>query len=313
MPAVITHQIFGEEVHQLPVVDPSFPSVFNWGAQGPDIFLFTLPLSSDARRLIRVGISLHCGLVEKNLALMADCCRKAEGIEKAALTSYLYGYLAHYILDSTMHPFVYGIQRYFKALLPAASDNYLHRTIETNLDIIFLNKLRGMTIKDYSVSGRLKLRPELDFICRMFSRLMYDNYGIGIESERIRKSFSSMRSVYAFLYSPAGIKRGAIGAVEHIIGHRYPEYAALSHTVKASDKIDFANIDKAIIDEGSDALKHDAFELFETAKQRYETAAEKLRQILLDGGDFDDITNGLNFKGEREEDKSAGGQVMQTL
>ena len=300
MPAIITHYLFGKEVQKNTGREPAFSSIYNWGVQGPDVLFFSPPLSQDGRRLLRTGSVMHERDVEANLAFFCDYYRAASGTAREALTSYLYGYLAHYILDSTMHPFVYGMQRYFKKKLPRAGENYLHRKIETNLDVLFLKRLRNTTIRDYSISSRLQFKPELDAVCKMYGQLLRENYNIGIGSGLIHRSFCNMKTVYSFLYSPGGFKRNLLSAVEHATGHLYPEYAALAHTSEPTNEIDYANMEKSVHEPGNEALEYNAFELLDAACLRYRDAAGLLSGFLKNGGgDFHEITRGINFEGNR--------------
>lgn len=300
MPAIITHYLFGKEVRAQNSIVALCPGLFNWGTQGPDVFFFTPPFGKEARRISRLGEDMHAGKIEQNLIYMAESCRKAIGVEQNALRSYLDGYLAHYILDKTMHPFVYGMQRHFKTHLPEASDSFLHRTIETNLDVLFLARLMNQTVKSFRIVYKLKLKPELDYVCQMYSGLFYQNYGVGLRREQLRKSFVGMRSFYSLLYSPVGIKKGALATVERMLGNHYPEYASLVPTTKASTEIDFANLQKAISEEGNKALNSDAFALFEEAKRSYKQAYDCLNGFLQGEGTLREVTGGLNFEGKPE-------------
>lgn len=294
MPAIIMHLLFGEDVLHSVDFKPEYQDVYDWGTQGPDFLFFALPINAQYRRLNAVGSSMHRTDIEKNLSLMADCCSHAEGKRKAVLTSYFYGYLAHYILDRTFHPYVFALQRAFKALLPEAPDGYLHKKIETNLDVIFLDRLSGQTVKTYAVYKKLKISPELQCVCSLYSELFYRNYGIGIPRESIRGAFSHMKLVYNILYSPKGVKRGILAAAERFSGHPYPQIAALSHTPEYTGEIDYANVNKAVeIESSGEALTCSAFELYEKAKALYAQAAD----IFKNGGDFADITGGINFEG----------------
>lgn len=294
MPAVITHYLFGKEMIPCLPAPPACSSVFNWGTQGPDIFFFTPPLSAESRRIIQTGYRMHEQDVEEILAAISKQTIAAFGMEKSILTSYLYGYLAHYILDSTFHPFVYAMQRHLKAQIPDASDAYIHRLIETNLDVIFLQKLRGLSIRTFPIFQKLRIKPELAVVCRMYAVLLRERYGLGFSAARIQKSFSGMKTAYALLYSPRGIKRGAITATERLIGRRHPEIAALSHRVNAQDTFDFANLKREVGEQN-------AFELFAAAAQRYKDAVASLSQIFAAGtaaaSDFTVITHGINFEG----------------
>lgn len=298
MPAVITHYLFGEEVLKLTGFVPECPNIFIWGTQGPDFLFFSLPLGSEGTRLTRFGIKMHERDVEENMRFICDCCRTAGGLEKKVLVSYLYGYLAHFILDSCIHPYVYELQDQFNILLPKAQKSFLHKKIETNLDIIFLRRFREMDIRTFSISDKLIVTKELIPVCRLYSRMFHKQYGAGIGYEKILRSFQNMKMAYAALYSPRGGKRNAFSAAERLAGHRYPEIAALAHTVKPSREIDYTNVNRVFKGKDTGALAYTVYEHFNFACYRYCEAADLIARYLTDGsGDFSKITKGCNFKG----------------
>ena len=75
-----------------------FRRVYDMGLQGPDIFFFYNPLMKNAIR--QLGYSYHN---MPGRQFFTHACKAADS--EAALV-YLYGLLAHYTLDSTVHPFV---------------------------------------------------------------------------------------------------------------------------------------------------------------------------------------------------------------
>lgn len=297
MPAIIAHYLFSEMVVPPLVQDISRAKVYIWGSQGPDFLYFSLPIHLRWRTLAHIGNQMHTQDVEKNLAFMADCCRQAQGQEKEILLSYFYGFLAHYVLDSTFHPYVYGLQRHFKTVLPKASDNYLHRQIETNLDVLFLKHFRNMTIQDFSVISHFERSPELMQICEMYQKLIQNEYGRFFPLRSISHAFLSLKLVYSFFYSPRGFKRRAVTFAKRLMKNDYPPIMALIHPVEASTEIDYANVERKLHEPGNEALEHTAYELLDIARKKFQAMFPLAEQLCRDGGDFSAITHGIDFEG----------------
>lgn len=300
MPAIFTHYLFSELV--APPLVGSIPcaKIYIWGSQGPDFLFFSPPVHLHWRSLSHIGTQMHQQDMEDNLSFMAACCKKAVGTEKDVLQSYFYGFLSHYILDSTFHPYVYGLQRYFKTLLPKASDNYLHRQIETNLDVLFLKHIRNATIRDFSVISRFERTPELNFVCEMYRSLLHNRYGRNFPIRAISHAFLSLKLVYSFFYSPRGFKKRAVTFAKRLMKNDYPTVMALIHPVEAGHEIDYANEKRALHEDGNPALDHTAYELFEIARQKFAVAFPLAEQFCRDGGgDFSQITHGIDFEGNQ--------------
>lgn len=304
MPAIITHYLFSQTVVPPAALRERCGEVYVWGSQGPD-FLFFSPLLNPlrCRPLIRIGEAMHQREVAQNLDFMSDWLRRTQGAEHEALLSYLFGYLSHYILDSTFHPYVYGMQRYYKSLMPDAGDNYIHRQIETNLDVLFLKRLHDQTIREFSIADHFVRTPELLAACRMYRALFAARYGADYTAASISRAFLSLKVLYTLSYSPRGLKQRAVTFAKRVTGSRHPALMALIHPVEATHEIDFANEAKAIREPGNEALTHTAYELMDIACERYRAAVPLATELFAHGGDFSAITHGINFEGWSETKK----------
>ena len=107
MPAIYAHEKFGIMVYQqLPKREQQiisrYPMAFRIGLQGPD-FLFFYQLFR-RNKVNRLGKSCHresiVDFLKRNRKVIEQCGRKGSRY------SYLLGYLCHYALDTTCHPYV---------------------------------------------------------------------------------------------------------------------------------------------------------------------------------------------------------------
>lgn len=300
MPAIITHYLFSKETAQPMVKQAHCANVCTWGSQGPDFLFFSPPIHLHWHLLSQIGHRMHEQNMEQNFSFMAECCKRAEGENKDILLSYFFGYLSHYILDSTFHPYVYGMQRFFKKLLPKASDNYLHRQIETNLDVLFLKRFCNKTIQDFSVISHFQRTPELTHVCEMYQRMLREQFGQEFPIRTISHSFLSMKLVYSAFYSPRGFKLRAVTFAKRLTQNSHPALMALIHPVEPDTEIDYANIKRAIHEPGNETLEHTAYELFDLARARFQEIFPLAERFCKEGGgDFSAITRGINFEGAR--------------
>ena len=146
MPGIITHDTFGRDVydrlHRLVGGSRDEAEAFLLGSQGPDA-LFFAPLNPRLHAAFDLGSALHRA---DPAPLMASFRHAAADLPTPAARTigraYVLGLACHYVLDSTLHPFVYSQEH---ALCDAGvegldrSDGHeVHAVIETELDEMVL-------------------------------------------------------------------------------------------------------------------------------------------------------------------------------
>ena len=114
MGAFASHIIFGwegkkkwQECGMLSVCR-KHQGIFEMGCQGPDLFLYN-PAMLFSTYDKNLGERMHVEKCGRFMACLADVIRQQE--EKEAVEvglSYLMGLLAHYTLDTSLHPYVYA-------------------------------------------------------------------------------------------------------------------------------------------------------------------------------------------------------------
>ena len=269
MPTLITHCLFNEAVTGL-VEKLGFQlneDCFYWGAQGPDTLFFVPSFNAARRRSSNIGVNIHRRDAEKTFAGIAAYLSGRRGEEREMLLSYLYGFLAHYIVDRVYHPAVYGMQRDRPF---QKSPRYSHRRIETLLDLALLHRLKNCSAYDFKAHRRLASGPPLDCICLMYRRLIRENYGSRVSRARLKAAFFTTKRLYHLYYG---------GRLD---GFGPPRAAGRNIHGRAEDLLSF-----------------DPFGLFEQARLEYGRAAGTLARLLQSGGDYREVTLGINFEGER--------------
>ena len=151
MPALYTHYRFGKAVEkELPPVlqetIAAYPEAFALGTQGPDILFYHQPMKSNAVR--SRGVALHAVAPESFFVHAAKeiVQARAKNDEKfaRALTAYVCGFLCHFTLDISCHPYIDE----------KAHDTFTHGKIESELDKYML-RLDGLPIRGYNTATPL--------------------------------------------------------------------------------------------------------------------------------------------------------------
>lgn len=146
MPGLDTHYFFGNNTIQF--LDDNYvkdcckkyPSSFSYGLQGPDIFFFFTLVHFANRKSL--GSMIH---TEKVNLFLENMLRYVTHIKnpdaKANAVAYYAGFIGHYVLDTNVHPFVYGRTRYDE------NDKLYHSRhifLETDIDTLVLEKYTGL-------------------------------------------------------------------------------------------------------------------------------------------------------------------------
>lgn len=142
MPSFVTHYHFAETValrcdEDIAHAIDAAPTAYFWGAQGPDpLFYHAAPFGG---KVAKLGSRLHHQDIAAVFAAMS-----AEAKSDPAALSYLLGFVTHYCLDRTTHPYIEDQARFLGAHYPNLSESARHKLCEADID--------GQTINEY-ISG----------------------------------------------------------------------------------------------------------------------------------------------------------------
>lgn len=141
MAGLTTHYIFGLNTYKhLTQLDLKSEiklnnKAFAFGLQGPDIFYDFIPLFIIYGK--NIARLMHTKRSADFFRHFIDNVKKINSIEDRMIAAaYLYGFLGHYILDSTTHPMIYYRTHYL-----SKPKDYLskHLTLEADIDKVILN------------------------------------------------------------------------------------------------------------------------------------------------------------------------------
>ena len=297
MPSITTHHLFGQTVLKMRGEDlsPDAYDAFVWGCQGPDPFFFAA-FGTRPRVYLRFGQLLHSTGVTRSFGFFLDSARRAEGPSREILRGYLSGYLCHYALDRTAHPYVYARQYEACARLGQEKDlTHFHMRLESAIDAAFSGITSNPT--DLLPANRRVFRA----VGGMLSEAARTVYGSSLPAGCFRRAAGRMRLTERFLKSKRGLKRRAVSRIERLFAPA-SLYDAMSHEDGTKGIDDPLNLGKAPWrDPAGGGERTESFPaLFEAAKE----TAVRLIGLAESGADAEQITNGTDFCGLPE--KSAG-------
>ena len=188
MPALYTHYRFGKAVEkELPAplqeTLADYPQAFALGTQGPDILFYHKPMKSNPVR--SRGVALHAVAPEGFFVRAAKeivGARKQNNDKLAdALTAYVCGFLCHFTLDISCHPYIDN----------HSQGTFTHGKIESELDKYFLRK-DSLPIRGYNTTTPISGENGTIEACATILDVSTDAIALAIQSiKKINGWFSS--------------------------------------------------------------------------------------------------------------------------
>ncbi len=160
--------------------------------------------------------------------------------------SYLYGMLAHYVLDSTMHPFIiYKTGSFHKNDRSTYKYNHLHNEMESYFDNYLLRLRKGINPHQFKC---YQFCFNVDFLSKDLIEVMDFTYKEVFHIEKFHKyywkSTKQMKFFYrVFRYDPTGLKKGFYQIVDWICPKSLLRKVPLSYHINPKGKREFLNLE----------------------------------------------------------------------
>ena len=292
MPALITHHLFGEEAaRRLPdtlLSSEEEKIAFLLGNQGPDPFLFrfrTLPEAATSCH--KLGNRMHREKVHQAFYSLRGAVVQLRESDKTIGRAFVLGLLAHYLLDSSVHPFIYAQE---DAICSAGvglenAHSEVHAIIESDLDSWMLWSLCGRTIEDTAPASMLVRTERIGLIASaLLSQTALQVFSIKLNANEYANCVADYELVCRII-EPAGSRVSqAISSIKRI-GRSYSILSALAHRTTTSDECAAANLEHnpwadPTTGEWSDASFAD---IFQNTLDRWPAFAEDFVRADKDG------------------------------
>ncbi len=227
MPGFTSHYLFGQSAlanmkeGSLKDAVRKYNFSYNLGMQGPDIFFFYMKTAVFPHKPGEIAHEKKTGKFLKNMAQIAAYHTDIDQRECAA--AYMAGFLGHYALDMTCHPFVYARTAY-----DGITDNRYfgrHCSLETDIDAHYLMMERSMHPSEFSKRSVIDISSaEARVICPLLSKTYNKTYGLRCRvSERsVAGAIKSIQKMTDLLKDPRGIKRTLLRKAEDgVLGYNW--------------------------------------------------------------------------------------------
>ena len=215
MAGTITHYFFAKDVMNKLNKEKKF--LFNYDylgvfAQNMDPFNFYsiyFPILKGSFRKREFADYFHNNKIDEFFETLFKYVKDNRLYEDIQVSSFIYGMITHYVLDSSIHPFVeYKCGSLDKKNKATYKYNAKHHEMETYLDIYMLEK-NGFNHKKYkSYKEVFKTFTFNDNLINVLNYCFNKVYGINNFSKIYSKSINDMKiSFRLFRYDPFGIKK----------------------------------------------------------------------------------------------------------
>lgn len=301
MPALMTHHLFGEEsIERLPeglISTDDERIAFLLANQGPDPFFFRFrtPNSSTCMDLGRV---MHRSRMSRTFAALRDGVAHLQPHDAGVGRAWVLGLLSHYVLDRTVHPFVYaqqwGIQE-ADPELDVASDK-VHAVIETDLDLLMLQlKRNGATTADYPPVCELVTTDRVNKVAGALTSFVASSvYDFKVGANEYGGAVADMQLVYRLIEPAGSPSSNLIARIERLKGG-YSLFQALAHPVTTEVPAGAGNLAHHMwVNPFTHEVSNESFpEMFELALDDYGVTAAR----FIETGDMEAVTRHLNYSG----------------
>lgn len=309
MPALFTHHLFAlafAKKHQT-----TFPfllqyqSLLTLGAQGPDPFFFygQFPFRKRENKelVVQVGSYLHHEDPSPNLQLLfkeAFTLIQKFPMHTPMLLTYVLGAVSHYVLDRTMHPYVFycsGFDHEGRLSAPYHAD---HADLESNIDLALMNYF---SVKRSSMNPHRTLKIEPSYL-RMISTLYANVYpDLKLQYNTYYDAVNDMQSIYQFLYDGLGIKK----SIWTLMAGKRSVPVALSHasSISKEKQVQVLNLNHRTWKNPCTKVEYQTSipDLFEQAQNLMNRFVTRIQNALqgneLNISDFETLVEGVNYDG----------------
>ncbi len=251
MPAIVTHQLFGEDASVL-LGDDTLGSqeelmAFLLGNQGPDPLWARFTCSPRTVQSCRdLAQRMHEGDAAQLLCALRTCSEhRLRSADSSLGMAFALGFAAHYLLDSMTHPLILALAYKLEAANPdlLGAQSELHALIESDIDTWMLWQKRQKTIDAAPVSTMLASTTHVDHIAgTLVSIVAKELYGIDIAEGEYGRAVCDYRLAYRLIDPPSKWLRSALIRLESL-GRMHSRIEAQTHLVSASDECASANLE----------------------------------------------------------------------
>ena len=215
-------------------------------AQNMDVlFFYNITNLKKGKKIRDFGHYFHQHEVYNFFETLIHYIKLKKYYDDSSVMAYLYGMLSHYVLDSTMHPYVIYKTGVFKRDdRKTYKYNHLHGRLETYFDnylILTRENINPVKFKCYDFFETCSFNDKLNDIIDFSYKQVFN---INNMSKIYKQAISNMRFFYREIrYDPCAIKVNFYRFIDLFKTRKYLKLDILSYNQKVDLKSDYLNLD----------------------------------------------------------------------
>ena len=251
MPSVITHNYFMKDVYdklENEIKNKIILEDAKTFSQGPDIFYFyNLGIGKKSKKYKKIGNYIHKHNTNnffKNVIIYI----KNNKLEKnKQCLSYLYGSISHFVLDSTMHPYIFYKTGVFNKN-DKSTHKYsgLHQEMEYYLDAYMIFQNEKKEAKEFKIYKNVLNNNKLnDDTLKLIKNTIYDTYKYENLDKIYEKCIKDMKNFYKYIKCDQyGIKNKIFSLIYKITPRKFRNKRKFTYHLTHNYKPHYLNLDK---------------------------------------------------------------------
>lgn len=286
MPAFTTHYLYGVDLYKNVMKQDSKELIhkhigpYRIGLQGPDLFFYN-PICMIQSSAHNIGSRMHELRTSQFFRNYLELLKPLQKQQQQIAASYLCGLIAHYTLDSSIHPYVYERTGYTPDSKQSQSSLFgKHAEIETHIDTILLKQMMQRKPSQFHASRTIHLTvKESRVIASVMSRALAMTYSdldcpctgsIGIQFSVLCTKLAT-----TLLHTRCGKRKAVLQQLER----RFLPYSLVSSLMATDHLID--DIDAMNLKETPwrNPWKPELIS-YDTVLERYQKAKQHYKSIL---------------------------------
>ena len=253
MAGTITHAYFSLDLYdklsirskELLVDQKESLKVFS---QSTDVlFFYNLVSLKKGKKIRDFGVFTQKAKSYEFFSTLINYIKYNDLIYNPEVIAYLYGMLSHYVLDSTIHPYIiYQTGVFNKKAKNTYKYNMLHEQLETYIDNYFISIREGIKPNKFKCYKYCFKIDDLDKdLVEVIDFTYKQVFGIDSFHKYYLKSIKQMKSFYkVFRYDPIGIKKIFYNLIDLICPRNMLRKSPLSYKMKSMK--DYLNLEHNI-------------------------------------------------------------------
>lgn len=251
MPSSMTHNYFMQDIYnklEKKLKEKIVLEDAKTFAQGPDIFYFyNMCLGKKSKMYRKNGNYMHKHNVNLYFNNIIKYIKENNLINNKQCLSFLYGSVAHHILDSTVHPFVFYKTGIFKKGNPSTYKySGLHQEMEYYLDAYMIFQNEKKEAKDFKMYKHMLNNNKLeDNTLNLIGNTIEETYDFENMDKIYEKCIKDMKLFYKlFNYDHFGIKKFLYTLTDFLTPKKFIRKKKFSFYLTHKSKKHYLNLEK---------------------------------------------------------------------